>query len=72
FGRIVTIADVFDALISKRAYKESWGEERSLEEMIKAKAAIFDPELLDHFLLRLPLIRQIRERYKEKDAAEAK
>ena len=70
FGRIVAITDVFDALMSKRVYKESWTEEQSLEIMMEEKAKHFDPELLDHFISRLPEIRQIQKRYQEEVVSE--
>lgn len=49
-GRIVTVADVFDALTHKRPYKEAWPIERAREE-ISAKAGIqFDPQVVEVFL----------------------
>jgi HD-GYP domain-containing protein (c-di-GMP phosphodiesterase class II) len=54
-ARIVAIADVYDALMSARAYKPAWEEERVLEEMRRLRAVKFDPELLDLFLGHLPV-----------------
>ncbi len=49
YGRIVALADVYDALSSQRVYKESWQEEDVLNE-IKALSGIkFDPEIVDIF-----------------------
>lgn len=49
-GRIVTVADVFDALTHKRPYKEAWPIERARDE-IAAKAGIqFDPQVVEVFL----------------------
>jgi len=49
-GRIVAIADVFDALVSPRTYKDPWDEESAFL-YIKSKAGKqFDPELVDVFL----------------------
>lgn len=49
-GRIVAIADVFDALVSLRSYKDPWDEESAFL-YIKSKAGKqFDPELVDVFL----------------------
>ena len=64
-GRIVSIADVFDALCSRRVYKEPWKEEDVLEEMKKMSGTKFDPELINIFFDILPSIRQIQERYPE-------
>ncbi len=49
-GRITTIADVFDALRSKRSYKEPFSIARSFEILEEGRGKQFDPELLDHFL----------------------
>ncbi len=65
FGRIVAIADVYDALSSKRAYKDAWQEEDVLNELKKGSAKHFDPEVLDAFLACLDMIRAIGKRYAE-------
>jgi hypothetical protein len=44
-ARIVRLADVFDALRSERPYKEAWGLERSLEEIMAGAEKLFDPDL---------------------------
>lgn len=50
YGRIVAIADVFDALISERVYKNSWTLEDTVE-YIKSQSGIhFDPHLTNLFL----------------------
>jgi response regulator RpfG family c-di-GMP phosphodiesterase len=64
-GRIVAIADVFDALCSKRVYKDPWTEEQVLEEMHKLTGTKFDPELMDIFFAVLPSIRQTQSLYPE-------
>jgi len=53
-ARIVAVADVFDALISHRAYKPAWEEEHAIAEMLKLRGSKFDPEILDLFLQHLP------------------
>jgi HD-GYP domain-containing protein (c-di-GMP phosphodiesterase class II) len=63
FGRIVAIADVFDALSSGRSYKEPWEEERVLETMDRERGKHFDPEMLDTFFSILDVIRNIMQRY---------
>lgn len=47
---IFAIADVFDALVSKRPYKEPIGYKKSIEVMEKSRGTHFDPEILDIFL----------------------
>lgn len=67
FGRIVALADVFDALSSKRVYKDAWEEKSVLEEIRNMSGKKFDPELVDIFFERLDVIRSIMKRYPDKD-----
>jgi HD-GYP domain-containing protein (c-di-GMP phosphodiesterase class II) len=64
-GRIVAIADVFDALCSKRVYKEPWNEEQVLVEIRNLSGTKFDPDLVDIFFEILPSIKQIQSLYPE-------
>jgi response regulator RpfG family c-di-GMP phosphodiesterase len=64
-GRIVALADVYDALCSRRVYKEPWTEEDVLEEMHKMKGTKFDPELTDVFFEVLSNIKRVRMLYPE-------
>jgi HD-GYP domain-containing protein (c-di-GMP phosphodiesterase class II) len=64
-GRIVALADVYDALCSRRVYKEPWGEEEILAEIKKLSGTKFDPELIDIFFEILPRITLIRDKYPE-------
>jgi HD-GYP domain-containing protein (c-di-GMP phosphodiesterase class II) len=64
-GRIVAIADVFDALCSKRVYKEAWSEEQVLEEIRNLSGTKFDPDLIEIFFDILPSIKQIQHLYPE-------
>ena len=63
-GRIVALADVFDALTSKRSYKEAFTVESSMEIIRKERGAHFEPEIVDAFFDVEPEILVIRERYK--------
>ncbi len=63
FGRIVAVADVYDALSCKRVYKDAWKEEDVLEEIRKLTGTKFDPEVVDAFFKCLPVIRSISEKY---------
>lgn len=49
FGRIVSIVDVFDALISPRPYKTPWSKESALEYILSQRGKQFDPALVDCF-----------------------
>jgi len=67
FGRIVSIADVYDALLSRRVYKEAWTEDDALEEIRRLSGTKFDPELIDIFFEILPSITTITEKYERTD-----
>jgi response regulator RpfG family c-di-GMP phosphodiesterase len=64
-GRIVAIADVYDALCSKRVYKEPWDENDVLMELRKLSGTKFDPELIEIFFEILPNIKQTQNQYPE-------
>jgi putative two-component system response regulator len=55
-GRIVAVADVFDALTSARPYKKAWPMDDAVAFVKKNAGKHFDPEVVTHFLLRLPEI----------------
>ena len=65
YGRIVAIADVYDALSSVRVYKEAWDESRVLATIEKEAGRQFDPELVEIFFSRLNALRAIKDRYKD-------
>lgn len=62
-GRIVAIADVFDALVSVRPYKKAYPVDESLEMMKKEIGRHFDPALMEAFEKALPEILRVREIY---------
>jgi len=64
-GRIVAIADVFDALTSVRPYKEAWTVEAAVQLLEQQKGRHFDARLVDLFLQQMPAICAIRERWAE-------
>jgi putative two-component system response regulator len=49
-ARIVSVADVYDALVSRRAYKPAWSKELVLQEMLNCRGTKFDPAILDVFI----------------------
>ena len=63
FGRLVALADVYDALSSKRAYKEKWDEAQVLDELKACSGTHFDPEMVETFFACIDTIRNIAERY---------
>jgi len=67
FARIVAIADVYDALSSRRSYKEAWTEKEVCSAIKKEACAQFDPELVEIFLSNAcrSMFRSIQQRYKD-------
>lgn len=63
-GRITAVADVFDALTSKRPYKEPWPVEKAIELLKKEKGEHFDPDCVDAFLNRIDDALKIMNKYK--------
>ncbi len=53
YGRIVALADVFDALTHKRHYKEAWAIENAVQYILEHSETQFDPELVDIFKAHL-------------------
>ncbi|GAC13896.1 response regulator [Aliiglaciecola lipolytica] len=64
-GRIVALADVFDALTSKRPYKEAWSIDKTMEYLQQQKGKHFDPQLVDLFQQNLDKMLEIKERWQE-------
>mgnify|MGYP001764793519 CR=1 FL=1 len=70
-ARIVSVADVFDALTSKRPYKEAWPVEKALA-MLEAEAGSqFDPDVVAAFRRALPQVLEVYERFKYVGTEEA-
>ena len=67
FGRIVAVADVYDALCSRRSYKGPWDEDRTLDEMRQSSGKHFDPEIIDAFFSCLDVLESIARRYPDED-----
>ncbi|MEM7734963.1 MAG: HD domain-containing phosphohydrolase [Deinococcota bacterium] len=49
-GRIVAVADVFDALTHERPYKRAWSLDKVFKELKQARSSQFDPRVVDAFL----------------------
>jgi putative two-component system response regulator len=60
-ARIVAIADVYDALTSRRVYKDAWTHEETAKTMEADSGKHFDPELLGIFLAHHRDLARIRE-----------
>lgn len=62
-ARCVALADVFDALVSRRAYKEPWPPEKAYEEIVSQRGKQFDPAVVDAFVQNFNKFKDIMMRY---------
>ena len=70
-GRVVALADVYDALTSKRVYKDAFAHDIAREIIIKDSGTHFDPKIVEAFLAVEPAFMQIREQYSDYAIARA-
>jgi two-component system response regulator RpfG len=59
-ARIVAVADVFDALVSERPYKNAWSTQAALEYMESHRGRHFDPAVLDAFKVQIDAVTKIQ------------
>ncbi|EPR41235.1 metal dependent phosphohydrolase with GAF sensor [Desulfovibrio sp. X2] len=64
-ARITALADVYDALVSPRCYKDPWPEERVFEHIRAESGRHFDPGVVDAFFEVYPVIRAIHTRFRD-------
>jgi putative two-component system response regulator len=69
-ARLMAVADVYDALISRRVYKPAFSHEEAIAIMSKGRGSHFDPDILDVFLKITDEFKQIALRYRESEAGE--
>jgi response regulator RpfG family c-di-GMP phosphodiesterase len=60
-ARIIALADVYDALTSKRTYKEAFSHEKALNIIVKNRGTHFAPDVVDAFLVHQETFQRIRE-----------
>lgn len=61
YGRIVSLADVFDALTHARCYKDAWRMDKVLDYIKSHSGTQFDPELVDIFMQHIDEFKEISE-----------
>jgi len=66
-GRITILADVFDALSSKRVYKDALEEKEVLRILEEGRGSHFDPKILDVFLANMDRVRAIQRSYADQE-----
>jgi len=57
-ARIMSIVDVYDALTSRRPYKEPYSHEKSMAIIVEGRGTQFDPDLVDEFVNISPIIKE--------------
>lgn len=67
-ARIVALADIYDALTSKRPYKEPFSHEKSKAIILEGRATHLDPDIVDAFITKEPEF--IKTRYEHEDSGE--
>jgi len=66
-ARLMAVADVYDALISRRVYKDGMSHEAAVAIMVEGRGSHFDPDMLDAFLELQPEFIEIAKRYADSD-----
>jgi len=64
-ARIMALADVYDALMSKRVYKTGWSHEDVTSEIVSQSGAHFDPLVVDAFMMERSGFLAIHSKYKD-------
>jgi len=64
-ARIVALCDVYDALTSRRVYKDAWAQEEAIQSIRDQAGKQFDPELTEILLARPQDLQEIRTRYED-------
>lgn len=70
-ARLMAVADVYDALISKRVYKPAFSHEEAIDIMRKGRGSHFDPDILDVFLRITEEFKDIAMRYRQNEEGES-
>lgn len=66
-GRLMAVADVYDALICQRVYKASFSHEKAVSIMIEGRGSHFDPDVVDAFLALADQFNTVARRYADSD-----
>ena len=64
-ARIMALADMYDALVSERVYKEKWTHEQAANEILSKRGIQFDPLVVQAFIAEEEEFRKIAQRYKD-------
>ena len=67
-ARLMAVADVYDALISRRVYKEGMSHEKALGIIVEGRGSHFDPDIVDAFVALQDEFRAVALRFADSDA----
>ncbi|MDM0015760.1 two-component system response regulator [Variovorax sp. J22P168] len=67
-ARLMAVADVYDALVSRRVYKPAMPHEQAVKIILEGRGSHFDPDIVDAFLECLDTFREITQRFADTDA----
>lgn len=70
-ARIVAVADVFDALATRRPYKEPWPMDAVIAKVEEGRGSHFEPRMVDLFLTCLPRLLETKAHWDAREAAES-
>jgi HD-GYP domain-containing protein (c-di-GMP phosphodiesterase class II) len=64
-SRIVAVADIFDALTSKRPYKEAWSIDDAFQELRKLAGSKLDPDCVEALIKNRAQLEEIKDRFQD-------
>jgi len=64
-ARIMSLADMYDALVTKRPYKEGWTHQDAAKEIVSKKGTFFDPAVVEAFMQEADAFQQIAKQFKD-------
>jgi HD-GYP domain-containing protein (c-di-GMP phosphodiesterase class II) len=64
-ARIMSVADIYDALVSERVYKKGWTHRDAIQEIIRHQGTYFDPLIVEAFIAEQDHFQEIAEQFKD-------
>ena len=64
-ARIMSLADMYDALVTKRPYKEGWSHQDAVKEIVSKKGTFFDPTVVEAFIQEADAFERIAKQFQD-------
>lgn len=64
-ARIMALADMYDALVTKRPYKSGWSHEEAVKEIVSKKSTHLDPSVVEAFIAEQDAFMELAKRYRD-------